>query len=356
VSDKSTDETNYTNEGCSDGLTPIPFATQSVKEFADQPPPEWLIYGFLPRAGIGVFFGESGSGKTFLALEVAIRLALGLPWQGEEVDPSKVIYLCAEGAGGFRNRIHAYAQRHQLEFDELTNLRIIAGAPNLLNEKDTKKLFTSLQAHGPADVIFIDTFARVTSGANENAGEQMSRAIDVCTQIHSLTGAMVILIHHSGKDAAKGARGWSGIKAAMDVEVEVTKTNNAHKLRISKQKDGKDGIEWGFNLISIDIGTDQKGRKITSCYYEDTEVEKRPKERSKLKGIKKIVMDTLDETIKHESNSFVLDYVLIDLSAQKLTVTDPSARDLRKQHCKAALNSLIGDKLVQNLQGKIIKQ
>ena len=86
---------------------------------------------------------------------------------------------------------------------------------------DISELVRAVTASGGADVIVVDTFAQVTPGANENAGEDMGLALANARALAAATGAVVVLIHHAGKDAAKGARGWSGIKAAADAEIEI---------------------------------------------------------------------------------------------------------------------------------------
>jgi RecA-family ATPase len=41
----------------------------------------------------------------------------------------------------------------------------------------------------------------VTPGANENSGEDVGKLIEHCKLLNKKTGALVILIHHSGKDS-----------------------------------------------------------------------------------------------------------------------------------------------------------
>jgi len=53
------------------------------------------------------------------------------------------------------------------------------------------------------------------SGGDENSGKDMGRVIAHCKAFHKATGALVLLIHHSGKDDTKGARGWSGTRGAF---------------------------------------------------------------------------------------------------------------------------------------------
>ena len=83
---------------------------------------------------------------------------------------------------------------------------------------------------------------------------------------------MVLLIHHSGKNAAMGARGWSGLRAACDAEIEVVREATGRYMRLTKSKDGEDGLEWGFDLKVVQVGVDDDGDPITSCVVVDAEL------------------------------------------------------------------------------------
>jgi hypothetical protein len=86
---------------------------------------------------------------------------------------------------------------------------------------------------------------------------------------------MVILIHHSGKDASKGARGWSGLRAAAEFEMEVARCDDDRVAILSKLKDGEDGLEFGFKLKQVPLGVvedaDGEMDEVTSCVIEYTE-------------------------------------------------------------------------------------
>ena len=140
-------------------------------------------------------------------------------------------------------------------------LDVIADAPDLLGE-DHKALAARI---GSAAIVVVDTLAQTTPGANENSGEDMGKALAHCKALHRATGALVVLIHHSGKDAARGARGWSGLKAACDAEIEVVRAKGSRHARISKQKDGEDGSLLPFALSEVVVGSDEDGVDVTSC-------------------------------------------------------------------------------------------
>lgn len=231
---------------------------------------EWLIKGVLPRGDLGILYGQSGSGKTFVALDIAMALACGVQWRGHRVPkPVRVLYVAAEGAGGVGNRIAAYLNTHGIETPG--NLGVLPGTPSLLERDDMKEVLASVCAVGGFEVIIIDTFAQVTPGANENAAEDMGRALSNLRALATATQAMPILVHHAGKDASKGARGWSGLKAAADVQIEVIRRESgSREIHVEKLKDGKDGARFGFELDVVDLGVDEDGDPVSSCVVRHT--------------------------------------------------------------------------------------
>lgn len=243
------------------------FKVMYANDFAAGKPPVWIIKNILPQAGLAMLYGESGAGKTFFIIDLVMSITRGTPWRGHKVKQGTVVYIAAEGVGGFRKRLRAYAKHYGIDLARLP-LGIIADAPNLLKD-DYKILSEQIVKWGDTQVIVIDTLAQATPGANENAAEDMGLAIDRCKRIHEATGALVILIHHSGKNAERGARGWSGIKAALDTEIEITRGKDGDGVaHITKQKDGEGGKRFPFRLQPVPLDIDEDGEIITSCIVE----------------------------------------------------------------------------------------
>ena len=249
------------------------YRLQAVSDFANRPPPRWIIKGLLPEADLAVLFGASGAGKSFVALDVAIAIALGRPWRGCKVRQGRVVYIAAEGGGGVSLRLQAYAKHNAVDLSEVP-MAIIHDSPNLLKVEDIKDLVAAVVDAGPSDLIICDTFAQMTPGGNENSGEDMGLALKHARSLRDATGAMIMLVHHSGKDAAKGARGWSGLRAAADAELEVVRDEDSdvRLLRVSKQKDGRDDLSWAFKLEEVSLGLDDDLDEITSVVVVETEM------------------------------------------------------------------------------------
>ena len=256
--------------------TPPRFNPTPASKFAVGPEPEWLLDGVLPQDGeTVVIFGQPGCGKSVLLLDICASVARGVPWQGLETKQGRVVYIAGEGVAGFRQRIRAYAQANSIELSEIDNLLIVSEMPNLLTDDDANELASELQILGPIKLIVIDTLARATPGGNENSAEDVGRALAHCKLIHNLTGALVCLVHHSGKDQARGARGWSGLLGAVDTEIEIIRENdgNIRQMHIGKQRDGADHYTLlHFELLPVALGHDAKNREITSVVIKRTAV------------------------------------------------------------------------------------
>jgi hypothetical protein len=270
-------------------FTPVTPAT-----FLRRRPASWIIKGVLPRAGLAVIYGASGSGKTFFTLDVAGAIVRGAPWRGVATQKGRGVYVVAEGASGFRNRLEAYCEFHGVEPAEF-DLGVVADAPNLLDKGDIRDLIKALLAFGKIDFVVIDTYARAMAGGNENDAKDVGQAVAHCDVIHRKTGALVVLVHHSGKDASKGARGSGALRAAADLEVEVIQTRDYRAATITKMKDGEDGKEYQFRLAEVVIGTDDDGDDITSCVVEQRDnVPRRAASGKAFTPTQQLVMATLD--------------------------------------------------------------
>ena len=321
------------------------FEVIQVNAFAAGPQPEWIIKAVIPAATIGVCFAESGGGKSFAVFDMGMSVARGVPWNGQRVRQGRVVYVAAEGADGVRKRAQAYAQHHGVSLPDVP-FGVIAGRPDLIKD-DHKALAEAVNAWGGADLLIIDTLAQSMAGGDENSGEDMGKVLVHCQLLHSLTNAMVLLIHHSGKDASKGARGWSGLKAAMDCELEITRNGEQRSLRVSKQKDGEDGIGWGFKLQQVGLGQDADGDPVTSCVVEWGEMPtaggglKEPKGRWQ-KAVWDVVLDNLELCDGEVPLRLVLD------KAMQIVPRDPNGIDRRREYARRALEGLILDGWLTN--------
>lgn len=219
-----------------------------------------VIDEVLPSAGFGVLYGESGAGKTFAAVDMACHVAAGLPWRGKPVEKGVVVYVAAESPESVKRRLWAWKEHHGVK--ELPVL-VVQSTVDLLNGS-TDLLVELVKAtandHGRVAMVVIDTLARAMTG-NENAPDDMGRFVNAGSVIREAGAAVVMVVHHTGKDTAKGARGHSCLRAASDFELEVTEGC----IKVTKSRDEIGGTTFGFRLHGVELGENAKGRMVTTC-------------------------------------------------------------------------------------------
>lgn len=319
------------------------FAPMRPDEFLKRKPMEWIVQGVLPRADLAVVFGASAAGKTFVVLDLVASIARGVPWRGLRTAKGRGVYIAAEGAGGFRNRMQAYCEHHGVDPGDLDVL-VIPEAPSLMDKEQVKELVKAIQAVGRVDFVVVDTYARAMVGGNENDAKDAGTMIAHCAVIRRYTGAMVILVHHSGKDATSGARGSSALRAAADVEIEVIRTREYRAAKIAKMKDGDDSGEFRFNLDIVALGQDQDGDAITSCVVQHLDTpeggtETRPEPKG---ALEKLIVSAVSQFIDMYEGDLPAYNDVLETCTGQLPHED-GKRDRRRERVIRALEKLEAD-------------
>jgi len=234
---------------------------------------DMLIKGLIALDSAGLAFGDSGSGKTFLAGDLGLHVALGRLWFGRKVLQGGVIYLAAEGGLSMRRRVVAFREHHGIPKGDNVPFALIPSPVDLLHPlADMPELLALIErvaagfAH-PLRLVVIDTVSRTLAGGNENGPEDMGAFVRNVDVLRATTGAATLAVHHTGKDPARGGRGHSLLRAAIDTEIEVTKSPNDDQsmATVTKQRDGETGRAFAFKLQRVDLGQDQDGEPVTSC-------------------------------------------------------------------------------------------
>jgi hypothetical protein len=202
--------------------------------------PTWLIPGVLPAAGVGMIYGESGSYKSFLALDMALCLSFGIPgqWNAPPVK-NDVLFLAGEGpVATAKKRWPAWMEWQQIAHRDDHRFLI----------KDRVPFYTDADAweHVKADLaelkakpslIVIDTLTRLITGLDENSAKDASMITNFMEQLARYYECFVLAVHHTGKDQNKGARGSSAFYANMDTVISTKLKLGGTELRVRKQKD-----------------------------------------------------------------------------------------------------------------------
>jgi hypothetical protein len=241
-----------------------PKPTKTIKiehwDSIEDEPVEWLIDKVLVAGSFSALYGPPGSFKSFMALDMAEAIATGRSWMGREVSkPGAVLYLAGEGFGGVGARIKAIKIHHQTE-----NGAPIYVVRHQLNLRSSAEDFNALmmavvtlveETGVEFRLAIVDTLARAFGGGNENDSGEMMGFVVSMGKIQEFLNCALMVLHHSGKNAALGMRGSSSLLGAVDSELELLRFDEQMKgiLTITKQKDGEQGTRFGFEMVEVEI-------------------------------------------------------------------------------------------------------
>jgi hypothetical protein len=239
-----------------------------------------LLKGLIDMNTITVIYGSSNVGKSFVATDIAGHIAAGQDWGEHKLKKQMgVIYVCAEAGGSYGKRGVALKRRLGIKLNSPFNkfpFEYIKMGVNFLNEKQDIKdvvLLARRQAFETGikvGMIVVDTLATTFSGGNENSSEDMGKYIDNMKWLQEHADCCVVIVHHSGKDQAAGARGHSSLRAATDTELEVVSDKRGEKyfrqIKTRKQRDGESDTVITFGLQIDDLWLDEDNDMVTTCH------------------------------------------------------------------------------------------
>jgi hypothetical protein len=283
-----------------------------------QAPPGMLVKRLIPAEGVCFIGGQSGAGKTFVAVHLATCLASGTPFLGFPLkERVGCVILAAEGAGGLKNRFDA--AKKALDIDRGLPIAWIGVTENLLDPASLRQMTAALMAvdqafkdeHGVRlGAIFVDTLAAAFGFEDENDAAKVNAALRCLRKVGSDINALVIPVHHYGKAASTGLRGSSAFKGGADVVIsvlverdEITGKSGSRSICLAKAREGEEGPISSFELQWVHLGFDDDNEPYGSCVVgqiEGAQVTKAAK--AKHSPAAKIALAALHEAIDGRGN------------------------------------------------------
>lgn len=265
-----------------DSAPPLQFRFDPIESLS-LTEPDWVIEDLIEANTLTMIFGAAATAKSFLALDLIGSIITGNDWRGHHAKKGSVLYFCGEGKAGLTRRRNAYEVHHG---ESLGGSRLFV-SNSAIDLGDSEALLLVKAAirevqrtsTEPLALGVIDTLARHNSG-DENDTQAMSKFITGLDKIREEFGCTLLVVHHAAKDAAKGARGSTALRGALDTEILMERMETGEfVMSVTKQKDAVMIPKKGFELKSVNLQdeqgrelADKYGQPITSCVLVETEV------------------------------------------------------------------------------------
>jgi len=203
------------------------------------PPPTWLVTDLLVQKSVVMLYGQSGVGKSFVAIEMAGAIITGQDCLGVAHDNAgPVVYLAGEGGEETAKRMLGWCEHHGVDRDVLGSMFHLRPHSGRLHDPHwtaTNEVVASIAALKPR-LVFVDTLHTYLLGASDSEDKAIAEFIAACVQIAQTTGATVVFIHHPKKGSLE-YRGSGALYADSDTVLELDGDVTTHSnLRVKKQK------------------------------------------------------------------------------------------------------------------------
>jgi len=245
----------------------------TVEDIYALPDAEYLIAGMFETATVGMIYAQSGRGKTFTSLGMALSVAHGVPWLGRKTKQGPVWYINTEGGRGLKKRLQAWYHEHE-HLSPTSDFKIIPWSVDI-RECYQIILDTIEAGEHPPIMICIDNFSMCAPGVNQNHQEEIAPVLRLLNQLAQDYGCFCLIVHHTNKE--DDFNGSMAFRNHVDTMIELKKEDKNDKnspIIISSQKTRDDEpfsdirVEMKQVIISVD---DVTAQTKTSCVIVATE-------------------------------------------------------------------------------------
>lgn len=215
------------------------------------PAPTWLVDNIVPNGSLVGLFGPSGSFKSFQAIDIAMSVGTGLPWQGHPVERGLAVYISAEGGIGVGKRGGAWLKHRGVSPNAVDIAWLIESVPINPNGEEMDILLRRVaEMDREPSLVVIDTLARCFDG-NENETEDMNRFVAGVDHLRHTLNCAVIVVHHTRLDGSR-ERGNTAFRGATDTMIEVKRNDDLVTLECVKQRDSEHFEDIELEMLRIE--------------------------------------------------------------------------------------------------------
>jgi hypothetical protein len=233
-------------------------------------PPSWLVKGLIETDCFGCLYGDPAAGKSFIAIELSSCVSTGSPFYGLPVKKGPVIFLAGEGQSGLARRFKAWSIARHVSLNGAP-LYINRGSVSLIDSDSMIPVIQALERllleiGRPPALVILDTWSRVLGG-DDSAPSDAAAGVAALDELRARFGNFAALVvHHEGHTKGRG-RGWSGLRAAVDVELRAERgSDRVVRLECTKAKDIEPIEPMAFHFSPVELGfNDDEGNPVASA-------------------------------------------------------------------------------------------
>ncbi len=231
-------------------------------------PPDWLVEALIQRGYVYTLTGNTGHGKTALALLLAYGLALGYGFAGKESLTGTVAFFAGENADNVKTQWLALRRHYRIPDSEA--LKVVWYDRPFSIGASQAELVAELGAITDLVLVVVDSLQAFFRGDNENDNTQMLKtAVEIrglCQALSSRPAGLILA--HPVKRATKQdllPRGGSAITNELDGNMTLWLDDRLAELSWQGKWRGPPFEPMSFEMLAIEPPgmVDAKGKQMT---------------------------------------------------------------------------------------------
>jgi hypothetical protein len=244
--------------------------------FGDPAPEQlpMLVPFFIPARGFGYLGGQWGTFKTFVVNDLAVAIASGGKFAGQQVSGRGVVIQIELEGSNNEARMLAAAKVRECQNERLPIVHLKKDPPKILINARANPQFrewlrqladfalaVARQFDLPLALITIDPQNKVAGFKDEQSSSEGQVVSDAFSDLAKMAGCTVLVVDHFGKDPDAGLRGTSVKETSalfiLNTSDQQKETHARRYLEIRKMRNGPSGIAVDFWMEDEEVSVQQ---------------------------------------------------------------------------------------------------
>ncbi len=262
-----------------------------------KPTDNFILEPYIPKQAVVLFDGLGETGKTLLAMQLAMSLATGKPFLGFEIkEKQKVLYLTAEeNDANFAQRLKLLAKGLNVNNEQLqqnfawlsiysenfqcSTYRLLKNANKEIITTEFYDCLVNIITHFKPSLVILDSLVNFY-GLDENSSEQASIFMEALKMITKNHDCSFMLLHHQTKEAMR-VDGEKLFRGSMVFREQ-------SRARITLQRVSEDTKKLTIEKLNyyspirqdvlIDLATANEKQEPLLCFMEKQDIQKQESE------------------------------------------------------------------------------
>lgn len=237
---------------------------------------KFIINKFMPESSLGVMYGESSALKSYLLLHMAVSVASGMDFAGNQIlAPKPVFILLGEGSESMNQRFLALMNHLNIDPSSITQPIIFRNATLMDLTEDINQIESEIQQQG-SGLLLVDTFASLNKSVEENFTGEVQQLINAYGALSRRNNLTTLLVHHANEQG--DIRGSKTLRKSVDFLYKMERIKNDDgeptpltSLKIEKQKNYSTPLDpyiFKAHKVTLPGMINQDGSEVTNLAVE----------------------------------------------------------------------------------------